>query len=299
MVPTPVYDEQTFEGWYTAASGGIFLIANPEAVTVEDSDVTYYAYWGWKPKFLSDGGTITNMPNYATQDDPNYSIGTLPTVTRANYTFDGWYTASEGKPEVKISDANNQLLPDYAKSIDLSATGTVFKAHWTRNATADVTLDPDGGSYTIAKSNVTETVTTKQVYTTVYKGSAIGELPTPTKEHADFAGWYDLAGNTKYTYSSEINSDIELVAHWTNHTCTVTFDPTDGEMAGITEYTLAYGKTFTYLPGANYVESDGTTFTIVKSFDGWYTEPNGGGTKAYNRDRIHRQRKILRQLGRY
>ena len=48
-------------------------------------------------------------------------------------------------------------------------------------------------------------------------------------------------------------------------------------MAGDTEYTIAEGKTFTYLPGANCV--DEASSVMLKSFDGWYTEPGGNGKK--------------------
>ncbi len=275
-VPTPSYGSQTFLGWYTGESGGT-LVTNIEQQTAT-GNVTYNAHWGWKPKFETNGGSYVTEPNYATQSSSVYSIGTLPEVTRANYTFTGWYIGDTNTP---ISNANNELLPAYATSVDL-AQGAVFKAHWERDATADVTLDPNGGSYKANGANVTET----KVYTQVYVGEEIGELPTPTKEHADFAGWYDDVRNEKYTYASTIDRDVTLTAHWTDHSCTVTFDPTDGEMAGLTTYTIAAGKTFTYLPGANCVEVNGATSTIKKSFDGWYTEPNGGGTKLTTETQI-------------
>ena len=44
-------------------------------------------------------------------------------------------------------------------------------------------------------------------------------------------------------------------------------------------YTVADGKTLTYLPGANYIEQSGGATIVKKSFDGWYTERNGGGDK--------------------
>ena len=277
-VPTPSYGEQTFEGWFTQASGGT-LVTNVDAITVTN-DITYYAHWGWKPKFQTDGGTFTTSPSYALQDSPNYALGTLPAVTRDNYTFAGWYYLDANNDKVYISDANNQLLYAYASSIDLSSTGSVFYADWEHNATAQVTLDPNGGSYKVYKNGLTSTVTEEALYTEVYSGQQIGELPTPTKAHADFAGWYDDTTNTKYTYSSTISENVKLTAHWTEHSFTVTFDPTEGEMAGSTEYSVASGKTFTYLPGANCVENIGNDTSIIKkSFEGWYTEPNGGGTK--------------------
>ena len=76
---------------------------------------------------------------------------------------------------------------------------------------------------------------------------------------------------------SVITVPVTLKAKWTDHLLTVTFDPTEGKMAGDTEYTIAEGKTFTYLPGANCV--DEASSVMLKSFDGWYTEPGGNGKK--------------------
>lgn len=269
-VPTPANGSQSFEGWYTEPSGGHKM--TELASTPATGDAIYYAHWGWKPLFETNGGSYPLVvdedsgekyylnPSYAIQDNPSYNLGILPIVTRANYTFDGWYTETDEKVE------NNQ-------TIDLSAVGSVLKAKWTRNPTSSVTLNPDGGTYTIDGESVSE----QKVYTQVYNGEQIGELPVPVKEHADFVGWY--SDDTKYTYQSVINEDVTLTARWKAHTHTVTFDPTEGEMAGDTTYTIAHGKSFTYLPGANCVESSGGSSIVKKSFEGWYTGQNGTGDK--------------------
>ncbi len=272
-IPTPYYGDQTFGGWYTAQTGGSQAINLDSHIA--PGDETYYAHWGWKPQFQTNGGSYTkivdpvtneesyNYPSYIIRDDPEYNLGELPSVTRPNYTFLGWYI---GDTDEKVE--NNQV-------VDLSENGSVFKAHWERNATSKVTLDPDGGSYMAGTTAVTE----EKVYTEVYTGQKIGELPTPVKEHANFRGWYNELTGEKYDYNSVITEDVTLKARWDDHTCEVTFDPTEGKMAGDTVYTIAYGKTFTYLPGANCVEVNDTTSVIKKSFDGWYTEPNGQGEK--------------------
>lgn len=267
-VPTPANGRQSFEGWYTDDGHKMTGLES----TIAEADATYHARWGWKPLFETNGGSYPTAvdevsgktyylnPNYAIQDNPRYNLGILPTVSRTNYTFDGWYTETDEKVE------DNQ-------TINLSEKGSVLKAKWTRNPVSAVTLDPDGGAYTIDG----QSVNTTQVYTQVYNGEKVGELPVPVKANADFAGWYD--GDTKYTYQSVINGDITLTARWIDHTHTVTFNPTEGEMAGDTTYTIAHNKTFTYLPGANCVEDAGGASIVKKSFDGWYTGQNGTGDK--------------------
>ena len=267
-IPTPSLGSQTFEGWYTEDDN---KLTEPEAA-IATADAIYYAHWSWKPTFETNGGSYQmvvdvdtgeesyNILSYPSQENPKYKFDYLPVVVRPNYTFDGWYT----EKGTKVTEGDE---------VDLSVEGSVLKAKWTRGATSTVTLNPDGGTMTIDGVEVTET----KEYTEVYNGEQIGELPVPVKANADFAGWY--SGDTKYTYQSKINGDITLTAKWVAQNHTVTFNPTDGEMVGDTVYTIAHDKAFTYLPGANCVENVGGASIIQKSFDGWYTEPNGGGTK--------------------
>ncbi len=267
-IPTPVNGNQAFMGWFTEAQGGT-EITSAAKVT---GNVTYHAHWGWQPTFETNGGSYIKYedsdgthyanPNYPVQSSPSYNLGTLPVVERQNYTFDGWYI---GDTDTKLKDND---------TVDLSVN-SVFKAHWRLNPICTITLDYNDGS--------TQNKTIK-----VYKSQSsddqniIGELPTPTRAGYRFDGWYD-SQNNKYTYQSRLGSDtsdtLTLTARWVEESHTVTFDPTDGEMVGSTTYTVADGKTLTYLPGANYIEQSGGATIVKKSFDGWYTEQNGGGDK--------------------
>lgn len=274
-IPTPVYGNQAFMGWYTEADGGTEITS----ATKVTGDVTYYAHWGWQPRFETNGGSYPKYtdsdgthfanPNYPVKSSKDYDLGTLPVVERDNYTFDGWY----------IGDTDTQIHDN--DTVDLSEN-SVFKAHWSLNPITTITLKFNDGS--------TQDKTIK-----VYKSQSaddqniIGELPTPTRAGYRFDGWYD-GQNNKYTYQSRIDSDapdtLTLTARWTQENHTVTFDPTDGEMVGSTTYTVADGKTLTYLPGANYVETSGSSSVIKKSFDGWYTERNGEGAKLTTETQI-------------
>ena len=77
--------------------------------------------------------TITNIMLSKTSTKTVYygsTYGDLPTLTRSGYTFDGWYTASNGgsliTKDTKVTNAANHTL--YAR--------------WTRT-----TCCPNGGSY--------------------------------------------------------------------------------------------------------------------------------------------------------
>lgn len=267
-IPTPVNGNQAFMGWFTEADGGTEITS----ATKVTGNVTYYAHWGWQPTFETNGGSYIKYedsdgthyanPSYPVQSSPSYNLGTLPVVERQNYTFDGWYI---GDTDTKLKDND---------TVNLSVN-SVFKAHWSPNPICTITLNYNDGA--------TQNKTIK-----VYKSKSeddqniIGELPTPTRAGYRFDGWYDN-NNNKYTYQSRLGSDtpdtLTLTARWVEESHTVTFDHTDGEMVGSTTYTVADGKTLTYLPGANFTEQSGSATIVKKSFDGWYTERNGGGTK--------------------
>ena len=97
-LPVPIRVGYTFDGWYTAKSGGT---KTDETTTVSGS-VTYYAHWTPQSYTLwldPNGGDVT--PNEKTVTYGS-AYGTLPDATHwdADLAFDGWYTAAEGGTKV-------------------------------------------------------------------------------------------------------------------------------------------------------------------------------------------------------
>ena len=110
----------TFDGWYTAASGGTKVTSTTKVSTTGDR--TLYAHWTankYTVTFDENGGDTPSKASQSVTYDSTY--GTLATVTRTGYTFDGWYTAASGGAKVtsttKVSTAGNHTL----------------YAHWTVN----------------------------------------------------------------------------------------------------------------------------------------------------------------------
>ena len=203
-VPTPSKQYSAFYGWYSDTTGDLIDVDKP----MTESE-TFTARWGYRPKFETNGGSylkypdendniVYESPDYEISDNPNYPIGILPVVERANHTFAGWYR-QVGDTELKVEDNQTVNL----------ATGDVFKAHWNENDICSVRLYNDGSAYGTIK---------------VYKNHAIGELPTPAKSGYDFVGWFDETDSwtdendevqyREYTYSSHIPRDLTLTAHW-------------------------------------------------------------------------------------
>ncbi|GBU24343.1 hypothetical protein R83H12_00971 [Fibrobacteria bacterium R8-3-H12] len=134
--PTPTRTGYTFNGWYTAATGGTSVPAsNPFT-----ANTTVYAQWTisqYTVTFNANGNTespASVSPVSATTLTTETNAGqlsiTLPTPTRAGYAFDGWYTAATG---------GTQILQTKA----YTANTTIY-AHWSPNLYT-ISFNTDGG----------------------------------------------------------------------------------------------------------------------------------------------------------
>ncbi|MCK4552327.1 MAG: leucine-rich repeat protein, partial [Tenericutes bacterium] len=87
-LPTPVYEDYDFLGWYTYGN----LIESGD--TMPDKDLLLFAKWEpheYLLSFDSNSGSVVSNQTYYIYDD----IQTLPTPTKAGYTFIGWEQDSE------------------------------------------------------------------------------------------------------------------------------------------------------------------------------------------------------------
>lgn len=112
----------TFDGWYTASSGGTKVTS----LTVT-SNVTLYAHWTKVVTYY----TLTFKDGSSTYTTRQVESGTtsanFPTPTKTGYTFDGWYTTSSGGiKKTSITMTSNTTL--YARWKELpSSTTTLAK----------------------------------------------------------------------------------------------------------------------------------------------------------------------------
>ena len=129
--PTPTWAGHTFNGWYTARTGGSKVTA-PWKCT---GNKTIYAQWTvkqYKVTFNANGGSVSpayKMVNYCA------TYGTLPTPTKSESTFQGWFTASSGGTQVTAATKCVGNATVYAR---WTASGPVFTtggdANWTKQA---------------------------------------------------------------------------------------------------------------------------------------------------------------------
>ncbi len=235
----------TFDGWFTAASGGVEVTA--ASIVATASDHILYAHWTVLPNhtvtFMANGGTGTMAPQVANIP----TALTANTFTRTGYTFANWNTAANGSG---VSYANGAT---YSFADDLT-----LYAQWTANAYT-VTFDANGGSAPVP--------TTKSVTF----GSAYGALATTSRAGYSLDGWFTAApGGTEVTAATVVNtaSAHTLYAHWTalpNHTVTFMANGGSGTMA------LQVANVPTALTA--------NTFTrLGYTFANWNTQPGGGGS---------------------
>lgn len=113
-LPTLSRKGYTFDGWYTAASGGT-KIGNGGASYTPTANTTLYAHWTiqqFTATFDANGGS-TPIPQTITKNY-NSELGTLPTTSKTGYALDGWYTAASGGTKISSTTKLTANITYYA-----------------------------------------------------------------------------------------------------------------------------------------------------------------------------------------
>ena len=103
----------------------------------------------------------------------------------------------------------------------------------------------------------------------LYFGQKLGELPEPTRDYYEFVGWYTEAdGGERVTSDSlfDKTEDVTLYAHWSLQSFVITFNANGGNVATSSIRASCNNPIGTLpVPSRDYY-----------TFDGWYTEAEGG-----------------------
>lgn len=206
----------TFDGWYTAKTGGEKVSAD----TVISKDMTVYARFTVRTftlTFDANGGKTSASPKTL---EYGSKFGTLPAASKDGSTFDGWYTAKTGGTKVTENTVITKDTTVYARF-----TAITYK----------VTFDANGGSVTPAQK-------------TYSYGETYGTLPTPEREGYTFSGWYTAkSGGTKITSDAKPTADTTIYAVWKIKTFTVTFNANGGTVSEGSR-SVKYGAKLSTLP---------------------------------------------------
>ncbi|NLN66509.1 MAG: cell wall-binding protein [Clostridiaceae bacterium] len=258
----------TFNGWNTKADGSGIPYSDEEAVKnlTDAAEVILYAQWtlsAYTVEFDSNKGSGSSYPSTAESIYVAYSgvDGTLPTVNREGYTFDGWFMLNSDTPVL---------------STDTVEADHTLYAHWTAN-TYTVEFSPNGGSGTM------------QAQTFTY--DAAQNLPVNgfTKGSDPFVGWNTKANGGGIQYgdealvrnlTDELNGSVTLYALWgDNSAAQIGSNRYDTLQAAINA--VSDGQTIQMLRDATeriqIPESNSTSFTLdlngkmLNDRDGLYT----------------------------
>lgn len=198
-LPTPTKAGHSFNGWYTATSGGTRIQAT-STVNITAAQ-TLYAQWTihtYKVSYAANGGTSTPAEQTKTYNVNLTLAGAInknANSTTVTTTFDpngGTVTTTSINSTVTIPQVFNGWK---------ATNGTVYAA---------------GGTYT---ANEATTMTAQWIDGTL--SGATVTLPTPIREGHIFDGWYnDPIEGTQYT-SYNPTTNTTLYAHWTLGTYSV------------------------------------------------------------------------------
>jgi len=275
--PAPTRAGYTFDGWYTAATGGSRVNHNTQ-VAAGSGSITLHARWRREVRvvtFNPQGGswsaasgvsaTTATLSRSMSQASTNYSqvlnsnnrdiltgIGTQgparPVPTRAGYSFVGWYTAATGGSRV---NSNTQVA---------AGSGSItLHARWRRETVRQVTFNPQGGSWpastgvagttaTLSRSMSQASTNYNQVLNTNNRdilagiGSQGPARPVPTRAGYSFVGWYTAAtGGSRVNNNTQVaagSGSITLHARWRREAVRhVTFNPQGGSWPAATGVT--------------------------------------------------------------
>ena len=146
-LPTCSRTGYTFDGWYTAASGGTKRNAT-DTVSIT-SNSTLYAHWtanSYTVTFNANGGTTPTASKSVTYGS---TYGTLPTPTRSGYAFLGWFTEQEGGTQITS-----------ASTVSITEAQTLY-AHW--EAMSILHVKDNGTARTITNIQVVENHTVRTI----------------------------------------------------------------------------------------------------------------------------------------
>ena len=137
LLPSATRSNYTLQGWSPQQSGGSVTAAG--ASFTPNSDATLYAQWALQEftvTYNANGGTSETAT--ATFIYGSTTPLRLPSASRANYVFSGWYSAADGGFSIGSAGA------------DFTPTGTVtIYAHWIQGS-----LDGLGDAVKIAEMTV-------------------------------------------------------------------------------------------------------------------------------------------------
>ena len=238
-LPVPTREGYTFDGWYTAASGGMKITET----TVFSEATTVYALWG------AIDSVSFSYTGYAEGENVADAVVTCDTAG-VNFTYK-WEYINSGASYSDATKLSAQFISGikytlwiYFKAKDglalaeLNETDVTLEGNNPGNVYTNYTIDGVNYSYGVPFSMSPLGGVTKYIVGFYTQGGKIGDesyrvervtgtdgklaaeqVPTPTKEHYIFAGWYTAASGGTLLSLDTVYTDSrnEYYARWTEN----------------------------------------------------------------------------------
>ena len=251
----PTNTNFTFDGWFTAPSGGT-LIGAAGASYQPTQSLTLYAQWTQIPSivlsFVSNGGGGTVAPLSGLLNS-SVTLPGLSGLVRPGYTLTSWNTALDGT-------GASYLL---GQLVTLTIAMTLY-AQWTTMPLVDVSFASNGGS------GLVSAVSGSPNSSVTLPGSSSLARPGYT-----LSSWNVAPDGTGRSYALgqnvTLSTSLTLYAQWTALSTIELKFVTDGGSGSAAPLIGVVGANVT-LPGSTSVVKSGFTFTS------WNTTANGSGT---------------------
>lgn len=268
-LPTPTREHYNFDGWYTAAAGGMRITADDTFNGT--SNITLYAHWSPKTFTVTlnaNGGSCSTSSKAGTY---GVSIGTIPNPVRDYYTFDGWYTSASGGNLVTES------------TVFSTSTDVTIYAHWSPIAYKATWNTGTGYQITVSRTsspNAGAPTGTLSSGAAVYYGDILNVNYTAQTGYS-----LSSTGEKSISVNGDVTaSRIYASANANSYTYNVVYQSVNGTALGKTTVTNTYGTTNTisapayngYItPGAQQITWDSTS---AKTITFAYTPSSVGST---------------------
>ena len=183
VLPVPTRTGYSFDGWYSAATGGTLFGATSKVT----ADITLHAHWTpiiYAIRYELEGGVN------AAGNPSSYTVEqriVLEAPRKTGYTFKGW------TPNGGVIAAGSIGDRRFVAVWELNAGETAYTLMFNAN----------GGECESSERSV-------------LKGGEYGELPVPTRTGYDFGGWFTASeGGSRVSDKTVADRDATLFAHWT------------------------------------------------------------------------------------
>jgi len=283
-----IRENYTFTGWNTAAdgSGTAYAAEAVIALTAEGNTEVLYAQWVENPKydytlhynanFGASPETKADTENVSGVYAESYNISAdINEFTRANYTFVGWNTASDG--------SGTAYTPGQTVALTAADNTEVLYAQWAENPKYAYSLIYNANFGTSPETK-SDSENISGVYATGY---SIGvDENTFVRENYTFAGWNTASDGSGTAYApgesvaltSKDNKAV-LYAQWIEnpkYAYSLTYSANFGE----TPETKADGENIsgTYAESYSITVDENTFVRENYTFTGWNTTADGSGT---------------------